>query len=886
MTDPKLAHDIDAEISDHIERRVRDLRNAGLTETDARGQAHAEFGDLRAARRDLLRIDRRIESRHRTLAMVHGVMHDVRLAIRRLVAQRQVSALMIGILALAIGAATAVFSVVDQTMLRPAPFLHGDRLVDVLDLSGPQGGGGNNLSPPKILGWQSQPELFERFESYASRQVDLTGGGEPERVFAQVVSLGLFDMLGIQPRVGRGFAPGDGAPGSPKVAIIGDLLWRVRFGGDPSVLGSQLLLNDEPYTIVGVMHPETSLMDESDPIWLPFHLEAWGTSSQGLGFYGIGRLNPAVTPQDAQAVADRIAGELQKATPLPRSWYLGIERKSAAYVYSSMRPTLYILLGAVSLLLLIACLNVTNLFAGEVVARQRELQLRAAIGASRWRLVREVLVEGLLLAAASGVAATLLAYGFLNAVLAAAPERIAFRTTAPIEIDPRVLVVMSAATLIAGLGVGLVPALRSSRVDLAQSLRPGVKGSARGTSFQSGPGLLVVVEVALAMVLLVGATLLSRTLVNLHALEPGFDVAKLLTMHVALPSDRYPTETARRAFFDSLDEALRRRPDIEATAHAYGIPPEFGGFGFGELESEGGVKGAEVEVPFNYVSPAYFSTTGTRIIAGRAFNPDDRPGTIIVSEGLAKRYWPGHAAVGKRLRMDAGGDWWTVIGVAAVVEGRVGGRERTDLAIYHPFTPPSASATTAVRGDTAPRPPRSYAYRTLIVRAPNPEAVISVVRAQIWQIDPKQTIEDVELGTQAYAEPFARQQFLLRLMGGFAVTALILVAAGIFGVLSQAVTRRRREIGIRVALGATSLDVTRMIVRGGVLLALLGAAAGTAASLAGARVLESMLFGVSPHDAASYAVVVAVLLLVALVACWWPTRRALALEPAEVLRSE
>ena len=879
MSDPRLVHDIESEISDHIERRMRDLCRTGMTESDARAQAQVEFGDLQTAKRELLTIDGRIERRRRPRVW-SGIGGDIRTATRRLAGQPAATALTLCTLALAIGVAAAVFSIVDQLILRPPPFIHADRLVDVWNLNGPKGSGGSALPPAKVIGWQQQTSVFERFETYAGLTLDLTDSAEPARIDSRVVSLGLFEMLGISPYIGRPFQSGEGAPGSEKVAILGHAMWRTRYGGTPSVLGMRIVLNDEAHTIVGVLPKGTMLFNEADDeaVWLPFDLRASESAPRAYGFHGIGRLAIGVSPENAPVIADRIAAELGVAQPIRGSWYLSIEGKKVASLPVEARRTLFVLLGAVTLLLLIACVNVTSFALSQALRRSGELTVRAALGAGRWRLLREVLVETSLLALTAGAAAALIAQWSLTAVLSAAPEGLAFRATRPVALDLRVFAVMAVTTIVAGLVTGILPGVRSSRADLSHTLRNGSRGSRQGHA----AGALVVIEVALAMVLLVGAALMSRTLAAYYALDAGFDVEKLVTVRLELPSHRYPTEQTRRDFFAELDDRLRRQPGIEASAYAWGLPP-MGGIGFATPQPEGGeAHGEQIEYFANAISPAYFETTGTRLVDGRGFTLADGDDQVILSEAFGRLLWGAQRAVGKRFRESPDDTWKAVVGVTRNVQSR-GDFLRPDLQMYVPMALPRPGPAVAApsRGG-----PRLYATRTLIVRAPKPEVVPAAVREALRTVDPLQPVGEFTSAAEIYAGPFAQQRFLLTVMTVLAVMSLALAAMGIFGVLSQAVVRRRREIGIRVALGAGHARLIRMLVGRGMALAAIGAAVGTAASLAGVRTLESLLFGVSPFDPTSFIVVIAVLLATALLACWWPTRRALAVEPAEVLKSE
>ncbi|HVL68940.1 MAG TPA: ABC transporter permease [Vicinamibacterales bacterium] len=861
-------------------------------------------------------------------------MADVRIAIRRLAARPAYTLLILTTLALGIGAATAVFSVVDQTILRPAPFPHAERLVDVMHIHSVTRSGGSSLTPRKILGWQEQTSVFERLEGAAPVQMDVTGSAEPERLNGLQVSLGLFPMLDARPLIGRTFGPGDGAPGSEPVVIISDAVWRKRFGGRADVLGERMLLNDVPHIVIGVMPRRFRLLGE-DAFWLPVDLQARIDDASFRG-YGIGRLAPGVAPKDAQALADQVATRLQQEMPIAQTWGLGIEKKLIARVDETTRTALLVLLGAVGFVLLITCANVASLFLSQAPARAREMAIRSALGAGRPQLVRSVLVESLLLAVAGGVFGIVLARWGVDAILAAAPQRMVSMSTTPIEIDARVLAVAAALTLVTGFIFGLLPALRGSRPNLETTLRSGGQRPTRG-AYGRLPAGLVVVEVAFAVVLLVGAALMTRTLVNLNAIDPGFRPDGLVAMHVALPSDRYPTTAARLAFFDTLDQKLRGIGPIRDVALSQGTPPSIGGISFGRPEIEGrGTPDADiVVVPNGTVSPSYFRTMGIPLVAGRNFEPNEAEGHVIVSQAFANRYWPDGNAVGGRFRMATTWPWNTVIGVVGSVQASAGTDRRTDLQFYHPWVArpaasptqapsapggapspsaqaPSASAqapSTSGRAPSAsaqapsasgrapsasaqapsasvPSPRRAYGYRQIIVRADNPLAVVPLVKEQIWSVDPHQPVERVALVADSYGEMFAKQRFVLLLMSAFSLLALIVTAAGIFGVLSQAVAQRTREIGIRMALGAKPWDVMSLVLSRGMLLTAIGAAIGVAGALSLVKTVQALLYGIQPTDPASFAAVLALLGIVGLAACWLPTRAAMRVDPAVALRAE
>lgn len=808
--------------------------------------------------------------------------HDIRIATRRLAARPAYALLVVATVALGIGAATAVFSVVDQTVLRPAPFPHADRLVDVLDIDRVSGGGGSSFSPQKIVSWQSQPALFERFEAFGFQQVDVTGAAEPERIAGLQVSLGLFSMLDARPRIGREFQQGDGAPGSEPVVIISDGLWQRRFGGDPGAVGQQLVLNDTAHTVIGVMPRRFRLLGEEESFWLPYDVQARISERAPVGFYGIGRLARGVSQAGAQQVADEMADRLQKESPLPSTWGLRVMKKNVARVDDTTRTALLVLLGAVGFVLLITCANVASLFLSQTVLRQREMAIRSALGAGRGSLVRAVLTESLLVAAVGGTLGIVMANWGISALVAAAPERFMSLSTTPIELDGRVLVVSTLLTLLTGLLFGLIPAWQGSRPNLEGTLRSsGGERASRGHV----RSLLVVAEVAFALILLVGAALMARTLVNLNAVDPGFDPEGLVAMHVALPTHRYPTANSRIEFFENLAERLKGRPGIRQATATVSAPPSAGAISFGRMEVEGRgvVDDKAAVIPNGTVAPSYFETLRIPILEGRGFLADEPVDQVIVSRGMAERYWPDGGAVGSRFRLSPKSPWTTIVGVAGSVQVRAAADERTTVQFYRPWVKRPAPAAASA---TAPAARRSYDYRHIIVRADDPSAAIPLVKAQIWALDPQQPVEKTVLVADSYAAMFAKQRFVLTVMGAFAAVALVLTAAGLFGVLSQLVAQRTREIGIRVALGARPSDVMQLVVSRGMLLAVIGAVLGIGGALALVKSVTALLFGVSPTDPVSFAVVTALLLAVALMACWLPTRAAMRVDPAVALRAE
>lgn len=804
---------------------------------------------------------------------------DLRLALRRFRFKPAHSLLMIVILGIGIGATTAVFSVVDQTVLRPAPFAHADRLVDVLDIDRVSGGGGNSLSPEKIVGCQSEPTIFEAFEAYAPGQFDITGDVEPERVQGLIVSTGLFEMLGVQPRIGRGFVRADGAPGAERVIVISEALWRRKFGASEQVLDIRLILNDESYRIIGVMPYRFRLTGEKESLWLPYDPQSNLGDTSVRGFYGIARLSTSVLRGSEQRLADSIADRRQLQAPLARTWGLRLDRKKVAYVDKTTRTSLLVILGAVAFVLLITCANTASLFLSQIVIRQREMAIRTAIGAGRGRLIREMLTESLVFAVCGGVLGILIATWGVDAIIAAAPADLTFQSTSPIEIDARILTVTLGMTLVTGLVLGLLPALRGSRPNLDAILKATVGSGSRSSSRFAGA--LIIAEVAFSLILLVGTALMLRTFVNLESLNPGFEPRGLVAVTVGLPTDKYPTSLARARFLDSVRERVVAIPGVSQFAVADSVPPAGGSLHFGKPEAEGGVDvpaGQDAVLPGNTVSPDYFRALQIPLIAGRFFASDEPADSLIITKALADRYWPDGSAVGRRFRAFSRADWRTVVGVVGSVDSW-GLPGRSQLHLYTPWPIATDNATPAA----APRR-RGYVSRVLLVRAGDATGVVPGIKAAIWSIDKNQPIDRVTLVERSYADVFGRQRFVLRLMMAFGAVAVTLTLVGLFGVLSEIVTRKTREIGIRVALGAGQGDVIRLVLSRGLGLTIAGAVLGLAGAFALTGFLRSLLFEVSPVDPFSFAGVIGVMAASALLACWIPARRAARVGPAEALR--
>jgi putative ABC transport system permease protein len=808
------------------------------------------------------------------------MIHDLRLALRRFRFRPAHSALMILILGVGIGATTAVFSVVDQTVLRPAPFAHADRLVDAIDIDRVRGGGGNMLTPAKIVGWQNEPRLFEAFEAFAPRQLDITGEVEPERVQGLVVSTGLFEMLGVGPIIGRPFVRSDGAPGAERTVLISESLWRRKLGAQEDVLQKRLILNDEPYRIIGVMPRRFRLTGDKESVWLPYDPQSNIGDTAMRNFFGIARLAMSVGRGSEQRLADTIADERQVQAPLPRTWGLRLERKKVANVNATTRIALFVILGAVAFVLLITCANTASLFLSQIAIRQREMAVRTAIGARRSRLIREMLTESLLFSVCGGALGVLIAVWGVDAIVTAAPADFTFQATSPIEIDGRILAVTTGITVLTGLVFGLLPAIRGSRPNLDVILKATI-GSGGTHWYHRFAGVLIVAEVAFSLILLAGAALMLRTFANLESLQPGFEPRGLIAVSLSLPTDRYQSTAARAGFVDAVRDRILALPGVSNLAVADGVPPG-GSLHFGTPEAEGSVARShgKLTLPGNTVSPDYFRTLQIPLIAGRFFTPSESSESLIITKAVADRYWPDGSAIGKKFRFYSEAPWHTVVGVVGNVDSWYL-EKRAQFHVYSPWPVP----TNTVSADNVPRR-RGYVDRVLLVRAVDAAAIVPAIKTVIWSVDKNQPIGQVMLVERAYANVFGRQRFVLQLMIAFGVVGVTLTLVGLFGVLSEIVLRKTREIGIRVALGAQQADILRLVLSRGLALTAAGAAVGLAGAVALTRFLQTLLFEVSPIDPASFAAVTLIMVGIALLACWIPARRAMHVGPADALRVE
>jgi len=814
-----------------------------------------------------------------------------RRALRRLTSAPGYSAVVVAALALGIGANTVVFSVADAALFRGLPYPNGARLVEVFNHDRSQKFSYPGLLPNVFQEWRRHTDVFDGVEGFAYTTLIVTGGEEPESIAGAQITPGLFDMLGVAPALGRDFDANEGTPGRDHVVILSDALWRRQFGPDPSALGRDIVLNDERYTVVGVMPRGFRFPAEPQKLWLPTPADGTGTLRR---VEALAILKQGVTQALAQERLDGIAADLNRSQPIAAGWDVLLMEFRSARVNDTTRRALQMVLGAVVLVLLIACANVANLFFAQAIGRQRELAIRAALGASRWRLVRELLAESVLLAFTGGLAGLLFAWLGVDAAAALAPEALTRWSASVIGIDRRVLLFTLALTMSTGVLFGILPAIRASRAQSSDALKGRTTSGSGGHSRLRAT--LVVAEVALSVVLLVGAALLIRSFSRLQQVDVGFNPENLLSISLSVPTDRYPGP-ARKALFDDLSSRIARMPGVTSVTTSNGVPTAGGAIHFADaLVVEGSPAPSTkklVILPNTSAAPNFFATLGIPLLEGRTFTPDDPSATAIISRSMAQRYWPGKSAVGGRFRLSDRAEWLTVVGVAGEIRALGVDDARSEIEMYSPLwarRAPAAATATAARPAGPPAAPqkaaRSFANAMLLIRADKPMSLVPSIKAAVWSIDKDQPIEKIVLVEDLLAASLKEQRFALVLMTSFAVLALVLAAAGLYAVLSNLVAQRRQEIGIRVALGARTSHVMNLVVIRGLALTLLGIAIGLAGSFALARYIRSQLFEVSARDPFSFATVAIVLAAVALLASWVPTRRALSIDPATALRTE
>ncbi len=801
---------------------------------------------------------------------MENLLRDLRYGARSLLKRPGFTAIALIALALGIGANTAIFSLVNAVLLRPLPFAEPDRLVWMW---GNIRNGGNRASvaPLDFLDYRSQNKTFEQFAASFSvpLPLNLTGSGEPERLTAAAVTGNYFQALGAAPALGRTFVPENEKTGSDQVAVLSYSLWQKRFGGDSGIINKTITLDGKTCLILGVMPPDFSF-PQSAELWVPINFDISPELKQRKAHFlrPLGKLKPGITIAQAQADTDSIARRLEEQYPeTNKGWNLRLVSLREQLV-GNTRPMLFVLFGAVGFVLLIACANVANLLLVRAAARQREIALRTALGASRLRIVRQMITESVLLALVGGTIGTLLAIWGVDFLVALSAGSIP--PTAHVRIDATVLGFTLLISVVTGVLFGLAPALRTMKLNLSESLKEGGRsGSESGRSRTRN--ILVVLESAVAVVLLIGAGLLIRSLVQLQNVSPGFDAHNVLTMRVDLPRAKYDKPEKAANFFSQLESRLAGLPGVETVGLISELPlsgqPNDMPY---SVEGRPPVSiDQSLDDDFRRVNRNYFASLRIPLLRGRNFTEQEvrqSAKVIIISDLLAREVFPNEEPLGKRLILSMGKDPFEIIGIVGDIRHRALESEPR-AAMYLP---------------TQQTPWMNVVLRTTV----DPSTLAGAVRKEVQGIDPDQPVADVKTMDQWMEIAVAAPRYRTALLGLFALVALVLASTGIYGVMSYSVSQRTHEIGVRMALGARRVDVLRLVIRQGMVLVIVGVTLGVIGAIALTRVMSTLLFGVTAKDPLTFAAVAALLTLVAFVACYLPARRATKVDPLVALRYE
>ena len=797
---------------------------------------------------------------------------EIRTALRAVTRRPASSLILIGTIALGIGATTAIFTVVDTVLLRPLPFHEPARIANIWTLE-KDGFSHPGLRPEVADVWRDRGGVFSRTESFVDRGMLYRGADAPFDVRATLVSPGLFSLLGVRAAAGRTLLDDDATADAPNVAVVSDEFWRTRLGAARDAIGRPIVLDGQQYLVVGVMPRWFRYPLGNVAMWLPLKPGALAAKQDRLVSL-VGRIRDDITPAIAQERVRQLATQLNASSPRPGGWSVSLFFLDRNTLNPDVRRTLAVVSGAVLCLLAIACANAANILLVRAAVRQRELAIRGALGATRATLVRQLVIESLLLASLGGLVGVVIAFWSVDLLLLIVPPEMSYLTYSSIGVDARVLAFATIASVVTGLLFGVGPAIRASRARATFAMHDRSGTAAR--SMATLRGVLIVGEVAVSLALLAGAGLFGRSFLRLTGVHPGFDAEKLLTAELMLPSVRYQTPEQRWAAVTAYQEQLRALPGVEAVSVAVGIPPAAGTTFADGVQAEGSaaLNREMMPIPFSLVDTAFFTTAGIRILRGRAFSEEDRLATdkrAVIDPELARALWPNADAVGRRFRLGPEDPWITVVGLANDVK-MVGPDDRAgQYAIYYPLP--------------AQRLSSSYPEFALRMTG-DPRRSVDAVKRAIWSVDPQQPIASVATARERLGNTIAKPRFLLAVMSVFAAVALLLAVVGLYGVLSHAVAHRTREIGIRMALGAQAGTVLRGVLGYGGSLTALGVAIGLGLTVAGGRVISTLLFGVTPLDPLAIAAAAALLAVAALVACYIPARRATRVDPLEALRTE
>ena len=865
--------DVEDELRFHIETSTRELVARGMEPMAARAEAERRFGAVEDVRAELLTIDERCRKRAKRADTMSAFLHDIQFAVRAVRKTPGFSLVVAVTLALGIGATTAMYGVVDTVLVRPLPYVAPDRLVAIGDVQTTEV---TPASFPEYVAWQSAGEsVFSDLAAWWQTSLTLTGGCataaacEPEVLAGDRMSANMPRLLGVTPVLGRSFRPEEEASSGERVVMISERLWRRRFGGDPGVLGRLLTFNGMPHAVVGVFPttastrmPRELSAGRSADAWVALRLDV-KRAPQGLHFLSVAaRLRPGTSLAKARATMAVAAAQVRAAGLTSH----GVQLEPLAdRIVGWTRPLLASLLGAVGIVLLIACANVANLLLARASARQKEVAIRVALGASRLRIVAQLLAESVVRALLGGALGIGLAYASIAALHRWLPTRLP--RFDQVRVDARVLLFAVVLSVVTGVLFGLVPALRAARSQTTEALREGGRGVFGGLRRDRFRRALVTAEIALSFVLLVGAGLLLRSFDRLLAVRKGFEPEHVLTASVVLPSVQYGDAARQRMFWEELEGRLRVVPGVEAVGLTSSLPVEGGVNGGISIEGRSFAADAEPVVEKRVVSAGYLPAIGARLVAGRGFDARDAagaPAVVIVNEAFVRRWMPGETPIGKRVDFGWGTEGLqTIVGVIADMK-----EEELDqpasAAMYIPVSQRASDAMYVVaRGATD---------------------VAASVRRAVLTMDRDLPIAELRALSDVTTAGVAGQRLSASLLGVFAFLALLLAAVGLYGVISYAVAQRTQELGVRAALGAQRADLIRLVVRQGATFILAGLAMGALGALASGRIIANQLFGVGAADPATFALVAVLLAAVALTAVLVPALRAARADPLVALR--
>jgi predicted permease len=810
------------------------------------------------------------EPRRRLMA---GLVQDVRYSLRMMARRPALSLVIILTLALGIGANGAIFSLVDTVLLQAQPYPDAGRLVQLREQRLEHSTGGRPVRPANFFDWKDRVTSFQDVAWSRDGIFSVTGDGEPESIIGYRFSPNMLDVLGVQPAIGRSFRPEEDHPGAPGVVLLSDPLWKRRYGADPQILGRSLMLDGQAHTVIGVM-PSNFTHPQRAELWVPIALTPELAARRDVQVLRlVGRLKPGVTHEEAMAELSRIYADLAVQHP-EHTRGLGPYLEAFGGT-GDAKPLLLILMAGVGFVLLLACANVANLLLADATGRRRELAVRAALGASRYRVVRQMLTESVVLALIGGALGTLVMWWTRDGLLTLFPTNIANLDLPLVErvaMGPRVFLFALAVSVGAGLLFGLLPALSVARGNVQASLKDGGRG---GAASRRTHAALIVAEVAISIVLLAGALLMVQSFMRVQQIPFGFDTDRVLSGRVILPAYRYGDAAARTQFARDLLPRLEAIPGVEAAGLTNYLPLS-GWSGGLRFEIEGDEPRLPSEQPvasFHVASDEYFRSMGIPIVRGRAFtarDTSDAPPVVIVDEALARRFFAGQAPVGRRLMLTSsdGRTPVEIVGLAGDVRAH-GLEEPVEGGIYFPIR-------------QQPTPLLGITLRTSL----DPRSLAGPMRAAVWSVDPEQPVTYVMPMADLASESLTFRRAGMLLVSGFGLLALVLAAIGIYGVLSYSVSRRTRELGVRMALGATPTGIARLVVREGVVTTAVGIALGLAAAVALTRFLESLLYEVQSGDPLTYAAVAGILLLTTLLATWLPAWRATSVDPLVAIRAE